>query len=220
MNPTRIVLISLALLSCWAGYVSPGSTAAPREEPETTVQERTPTADTTAASHIQNSLEHFVAGDYELSRRAANEALKLDPESAVAYNNICCAHIELGAHDQAILACNKALEIAPGFQRAWANLEWAYEEALKQTPTVSAYVNLSVARYWLGKLDKSMEASGKVLQLDPNNALAYNNICSVHAKREEWDRAIEACENSLAINPEYQRAKNNLKWAQSGKQGG
>ena len=145
-----------------------------------------------------------------LLMRAANEALKLDPESAVAYNNICCAHIELGAHDQAILACNKALEIAPGFQRAWANLEWAYEEALKQTPTLSAYVNLSVARYWLGKLDKSMEASERVLQLDPNNALAYNNICSVPiVSRTEIAR--DSCRPNGAID-EWNRPDRVIGW--------
>jgi tetratricopeptide (TPR) repeat protein len=177
-------------------------------------------ADPVAASQIQASFEHFGAGEYELSLQAANEALKLNPNSAIANNNICCAQIHLGAYDEAIAACSRALEIAPSYRLAYGNLGWAYEEAAKNAPSAEVYLGLSVMRYWSGDLDSSLAASRMVLDLEPDNALAYNNICSAHALREEWDPAIEACEKALTLDPELQRARNNLRWAQSGKESG
>ena len=56
-----------------------------------------------------------------------------------------------------------------------------------------------------------------VLEIDPRDVVAYNNICAAHAKLAEWDRAIDACEKALAISPNHRLARNNLRWARNGK---
>ena len=177
------------------------------------------TADPLEDPMIQESYEHFIAGDIDASLKSANAALALNPSSAIAYNNICIAYIRLGDYPEAIAACNKALEIAPVYPRAYANLRWAYDEAVKFSPTVEVYLGLSVLNYWDEDMDASIEASRQVIALDPDNALAYNNICAAHASRGEWDPAIEACDKALVLDPDLQRARKNLNWAQSGKDG-
>jgi tetratricopeptide (TPR) repeat protein len=168
-------------------------------------------------SHLQDSVDFYESGDFERSVQAAEEALKfLDGQSAVAYNNICIARMKLEEYEQAAAACNKALRLAPGYQRAWNNLGWVYEKVVERTPTAGAYLNLSVVRYWQGRLDQSVAASRQALELEPNNAIAHNNICAALAKDGKWKRAIRECETALTIDPEYERAKNNLQWARSG----
>jgi protein O-mannosyl-transferase len=76
-------------------------------------------------SFLRSSLSYYQAGDYEKSIQAAQSALGLKPESAVAYNNICAAYNQLKQWDKAIEACQKALAIAPDFNLAKNNLRAA-----------------------------------------------------------------------------------------------
>ena len=79
----------------------------------------------------------------------------------------------------------------------------------------SAYIELGVAYYAVGKFRKSIEASEKALPADPNSVLANNNICAAHLQLEEFDKAIDACDRALAIDPNFSRARNNLTAAQA-----
>jgi tetratricopeptide (TPR) repeat protein len=58
---------------------------------------------------------------------AAQEVLKLNPNSAEAFNNIAAAHAEMQQWDQAIAAAVNALRIRPDFPLASNNLRWALQ---------------------------------------------------------------------------------------------
>jgi tetratricopeptide (TPR) repeat protein len=163
---------------------------------------------------LTKSVDYYHAGDFEKSLLAAQNALDLvDRNAALAYNNICSAQMRLGAYELAETACNKALMLDPGFERAWNNLAWVYERVSEETPTAGAFLDLSLARYWQGELDQSVSAAQRALELDPNNAIAHNNICAAFAKGGKLDQAIQECEIALMIDPDYERAKHNLEWA-------
>ena len=207
MKATNILLAGLALLAfpapCFAQ--NPGPTA-----PETT-----------AASHLTESVLFYEAGDYEGSLLSAREALRmLNQTSAIAYNNICSAHIGLEHFDLAIEACLEALDRAPGFERARNNLEWIYEIQAEKNPTVGVYLNLGEVRYWQGALEGSIAASKQALELDPASAIAHNNLCAALAAGGKWSQAVAECEVALAIDPEYERARSNLAWAMKGQTDG
>jgi tetratricopeptide (TPR) repeat protein len=51
------------------------------------------------------------------------------------------------------------------------------------------------------------------LKLRPGYAEAYNNICSAHNKLKQYRKAVEACENALAIRADYALASGILNWA-------
>jgi len=55
------------------------------------------------------------------------------------------------------------------------------------------------------------------LEMKPDYALAYNNMCSAYNALGEWDKAIEAGEKALAIDPNYKLAANNLALARKNK---
>jgi tetratricopeptide (TPR) repeat protein len=83
-------------------------------------------------SYINLSLSYYKLKQFENSAKAAEKAVEINPESAIAYNNVCAAQCALGNWQAAIAACNKALEIDPGFERAKNNLNWAESELAKK----------------------------------------------------------------------------------------
>jgi tetratricopeptide (TPR) repeat protein len=79
----------------------------------------------TADDYINMSLMYYRARKFDDSIKASQEALKLQPNYAAAYNNIAAAYAELHDWDHAIAAANEALRIQPDFQLARNNLAWA-----------------------------------------------------------------------------------------------
>ncbi len=79
----------------------------------------------TCENYINLSLAYYNAEMYYKCIDACEEALKIKPNYAVAYNNICSAYNMLGKYDEAIKSCEKALKIDPNFQLAKNNLNLA-----------------------------------------------------------------------------------------------
>ncbi|MFZ2445401.1 MAG: tetratricopeptide repeat protein [Syntrophobacteraceae bacterium] len=86
------------------------------------VQELMTLNDPTAENFLTLSLVYHQNKLYEKCIEAASQALRVKPDYAPAYNNICSAYTLLGERQKAIEACTSALEIDPGFERARNNL--------------------------------------------------------------------------------------------------
>jgi tetratricopeptide (TPR) repeat protein len=76
-------------------------------------------------NYLQLSLLFYEAGKFDQCIKAADEALKMDPQYDLAYNNICAAHIALKQWNEAIAAGEKAIKINPENVRAKNNLVYA-----------------------------------------------------------------------------------------------
>ena len=59
---------------------------------------------------------------------ACNDALKLNPNYAEAYNNICSAYNAMEMWDEAIIAGEKAVKLNPNYQLSKNNLNWAIQQ--------------------------------------------------------------------------------------------
>lgn len=79
----------------------------------------------TADFWINVSLRQYQLRNYQACIAAAQQALRLQPNSAEAYNNIAAANAALRNWDQAIAAARKAVALKPDFQLAKNNLAWA-----------------------------------------------------------------------------------------------
>lgn len=175
-------------------------------------------AEPSPENYLELSLIYYKQKQYEKCIEASRQALKLKPVFAEAYNNICSAYNLIGDYDSAIVAGKEALRIKPDFELAKNNLNDALirkskeDEALlqaKQNPTAENYINLSLFYYNNGNFLKCIEAANESNRIKPN-AIAYNNICAAYNVLKEWDKAIEAGEKGLAIEPGNQLLKNNL----------
>ncbi|MFN4233657.1 MAG: tetratricopeptide repeat protein [Bacteroidia bacterium] len=79
------------------------------------------------------------------------------------------------------------------------------------------YINKGLALYNSGNFEEAIKTWQEVLKLNPNNAIAYNNIGSAYNLMKKWDEAIPYFNKALALNPDFQLAKNNLEVAINGK---
>ncbi len=90
-------------------------------------------------------------------------------------------------------------------------------EVAAQNPSADNFLELSLKYYEVGKYQECIDACYKAIELRPNYAVAYNNICSAYNQLKEYDKAEAACNKAIAIQPDFELAKNNLKLAQAGK---
>jgi len=89
-----------------------------------------------------------------------------------------------------------------------------------QAPTEAVYIQLSLVYFKNGEFEKCIDACKKAITLNPNSAIAYNNICSAYNNLHKWDEAIEAGNMALKLQPDFTLAKNNLNFAISQKKAG
>ena len=186
---------------------------------ETKAQEKKVKQYPTAENFLNLSIRYYNDKRYADCVTAAQEALKFDPKSFVAYNNIGAACNLLGKFDEAVAACKKALELRPDFQLAKNNLNDILnrrklvntaDSLAKKHPTDVNYINLSLLFYNVGLYEKSIEAATEAVKLNPRSDIAYNNICSAYNVLGQFDKAIEAGEKGIAINQQNELLKNNL----------
>ncbi len=172
---------------------------------------------------INASLYRYQAGDYPGSLAAAQQALELDPRSALAYNNIGAAYAGLGQWDSAIASERAALRIKPDFTLAANNLALYSRQKAADGPgqrahwTAEDWLNASLRDNQAGQFEKSIADARQALRLRPGYAEAYNNIAAAYASLGKWDQAIAAAQTAVRLKPDFQLAKNNLAWAQSQK---
>ncbi len=190
-----------------------------RQEPKTL--EATLTSDSTAAVYLVNvSLKQYEEKRYPASILSAREALKRNPNSAAAYNNVSAGYIGLGLWDLAIENAQQALRVNPQLEIARNNLATAQEEKkkAKQLTTPEEFLNLSLTDYRAKLYTESLAAARNALQLRPNYPEAYNNIAAAYMKMNQWDEAIAAAQEAIRLKPDFQLARNNLAYSVDQKQ--
>ena len=79
-------------------------------------------------AYLELGLQSYRNRQFQDAISATQKALEFDPNSAVAYNNLCSAYAELGMWDEAVATGRKALRINPNFELAKNNLNWALRE--------------------------------------------------------------------------------------------
>ena len=173
----------------------------------------------TADDWINASLYQYRKGDYAGCIASAKQALKLKPDSALAYNNIGAAYAGLREWDLAIANERESLRIDPGFAVASNNLaSYTNEKAGKSSNstapmTADDWLNASLRDNQAGQYEKSIDDARQALRLRPDYAQAYNNIAAAYNSMHNWDEAITAAEAAVRLKPDFQLARNNLAWA-------
>lgn len=81
-----------------------------------------------ADDYLNQSLLSYQQGKFKESIAAAQEALKLRPGYAEAWNNIAASYNSLRQWDEGIHAASEAVRLRPDFQLARNNLAWALQQ--------------------------------------------------------------------------------------------
>ncbi len=106
---------------------APPAPAAPPSDPVAAAEaavKLTPTPE----NYLNLSLVYHRAGRFRDCIHASEEALKLRPSYAEAYNNIAAARMDLGEWNAAIAAAREAVRLKPDMQLARNNLAYAEQQ--------------------------------------------------------------------------------------------
>ena len=131
-------------------------------------------------------------GKFADSRKAIgylNNAIKLQPDYASAYNSRGNAYVDLGQYQRAIDDYNQAIGLQPNH---------AY-----------AYINRADAYYGLGQYQRAVEDCNEAIRLNPDMAIAYSNRGKAYAKLKKYPSAIKDFNEAIRLKPDNVNAYNN-----------
>lgn len=172
---------------------------------------------------INVSLHLYQQKNYLACLETARRALALQPNSALAWNNIGAAYAGMEQWSSAIDAEKQALRLKPDFVVARNNLADDQRRQVRagsapEPSTPEEFLNLSLRLNQTGQYRASIAAAHGALRLRPDYAEAWNNIAAGYASLGQWDEAIRAAQQAIRFKPDFQLARNNLAWALAEKQ--
>lgn len=193
----------------------------------------------TADELLSQSLAAAQAGRYQECITAAREAIKLNPSSPEAYNNIGWCSAQMGNWNEGIQNATQALKLNPNMERARNNLLWmiskrdgkapilsspaappavpATSPAPAAPPAADAAMQRSLASAQAHRYQECIEAAREALKLNPNYAEAYNNLGYCSGALGKFDEGVQYLNQALRIRPDFQLAKGNIAWIQTEK---
>jgi len=125
-----IVAVLLLMPIVWVLKAKSGATEASLPPAVKTAQATLRNAPT-AENYDALSFQFYRAGMPERSVAASLEAIRLNSNVALYFNNLCAAYNDLGNYAQAVIACQNALRIDPAYQLARNNLNFALDHSKK-----------------------------------------------------------------------------------------
>jgi tetratricopeptide (TPR) repeat protein len=154
-------------------------------------------------------------------------ALRINPKSFVALNNLGFALADQGKDVDAVRLFNEALRIEPDSAVTHLNLANAlvrlgkreegiqqYFEALRLVPNYArAHTNLGLALAAEGRHLEAIEHHKEALRIEPGFAEAHNNLGYELARRGEFEEAAQHFAEALRLNPGYAGAHTNFGFA-------
>ncbi len=152
-----------------------------------------------------------------------DQAVKLKPDGAEAYNNRGLAYDDKGDYDRAIADFDQALKLKPDDAGVYSNRGLAYglkgdydraiadfDQALKlKSDDAGVYNNRGNAYGDKGEFDRAIADFDQALKLKPDYVMAYNNRGNAYGDKGEFDRAIADYERALKLKPDLAAAYNN-----------
>ena len=171
--------------------------------------------------HVNIGVLKSALGQPAEAERHFREAQQDDPNNPVSYTHFARWLASVGRTEEAQLFAARAVELSPADADARLLLDAIVAGPARALPaahepaTPEGWLTLGLAQYQAQRFEECITSSRRALQLRPNYAEAFNNICAAENALEHYAAAADACEHALAIKADYALARNNLAVAQS-----
>lgn len=179
-----------------------------------------------AKLHLQVATDEYNRREYNKAVESVQQALKLDPSLAPAYNHLALIYLETRRFSKSEEAFNKALQLQPNYPEVQNNMGVLYnrqerfreaipffEKALSDSEYLTpenALTNIGYSYYRLGDLKRAKSFQEKALDVSPMFCLAAKNLGDVYAKQKAFNRAADSFEKALTHCPLFQEAQYKL----------
>ena len=181
----------------------------------------------------QNAEALFILGSsYEEMKEFAKAAdtyqkfVALKPRNAAAgYLHLGLCRQELNQMPEAVQALEEAVKVQPQDIKMQEYLAQAYYKAKQLDKAEEVYVRMSQmspegAKYYLsnvlrmydeaGNYEKAIDASKKLIDLNPKDEMAVYNLGLMYFRLKRFDEAIDAFTKTLALKPDNEYAWFNI----------
>lgn len=181
----------------------------------------------TSTEYLISGNEYFKGGDYKNAESDYRTALKLDPSSATAKNNLGVILNEQGQYDEAVAILREAIQADPKNSIAHYVLakslikKGLYDEAMQEAQTATeldktepaAYKALAEAALAKGATDVAINAYRCSVRLDPENDEYHHDLAKALGDSADIDGQIAEEKKCLELNPDNKEAKTALEEA-------
>ncbi|WP_017295660.1 serine/threonine-protein kinase [Geminocystis herdmanii] len=130
-------------------------------------------------------------------------------EDAKFYFNRAKKYKELKQYDKAIIDYTKAIELDPNYISAYYNRGDAYEELNQYEKAIIDYTKAFELVPDYTKARKLLDIYTKIIELNPNDATAYNNRGDAYEKFKLSEKAIIDYTKAIELDPNNANAYNN-----------
>ena len=145
------------------------------------------------------------------------QAIRLELNNAMNYNERGSAYRDKGDYDRAIADFTQATRLNPNFAAAYNNLGSAYMQKRDYDQAITNYTqsirfgpnfagtynSRGFAYAQKGDYDRAIEDYTQALRLDSNFGLAYENRGFAYYRKGNYDRAIEDYTQAIRFDPNY-----------------
>lgn len=166
----------------------------------------------------------IAAGRFSEGEAALEQALRLRPDFAEAYNNLAIACLQTGDVTRAVECYEQAIRLRPDYADAYSNLGnmlreqgqaeaavTACEQAFRMRPDNPEVVNnFALALQEAGQMDAALEHYRKALQLRPSYADASSNLATALKELGRLDEATAQYRATFKFNPNHPLVYYNL----------
>jgi len=183
--------------------------------------------------NLDNNEAYFQIGnayealrDFAKAAKAYQNYINSGPEKPeTAYYNLAICQVELTQFAEAIGSFQEALKEKPQDLMINQKMAQACKSAGQYDKAAGIYMNLSKinpenAKIYLNNIikiydeanmpDKAIEATNKLIELDPNDADAVYNLGYMYIKLDKHSEAIEPFKRAIEIRPDFKYAYSNL----------
>jgi superkiller protein 3 len=143
-----------------------------------------------AGNAYNDGLDQARKGNYKAAAALFEKAIKADPEFAKAYYMLGYSQKKLNQKSQAMNSYKKAIEVNKKFE--------------------NAYIALGNLQTSMEDYESAINSYNAVLAFNEKSAKAHFGAGNVFYKQKNYEKAVQRLKQSVAINPSYDRAWNEL----------
>jgi Flp pilus assembly protein TadD/DNA-binding transcriptional MerR regulator len=152
--------------------------------------------------YINRSWAYLEKDMLEAAIKDCKTALLIDPQNAFAYNNQGLVHQRQGKDSMAQEDYSRACDL--GLELGCRNLD----ELTKQS-RVAKLIDQSQIAFNSKNWDDVIRITTEVINLDPQNAVAYSNRSAAYAQKDYLNKALKDSNEAIKFNPNFSLAYNN-----------